>query len=66
MDIKLAKAEAAIKKAKEAKETRSMEEILVEEAESSGDYDIVKEPGGQEALQERNRLGPEVSALDGD
>ena len=47
MDIKLAKAEAAKRKAKEANETRSTEEIPVEEAPSTesspGDDEIVKE-----------------------
>ena len=44
MGVKLAKAEAAKKKAKEANETRSTEEIPVEEAPSTesspGDDDI--------------------------
>ena len=42
--------------AKEANETRSTEEILVEEAESSGDDDIVKEPGGQETPSRKKSL----------
>ena len=58
MDIKLAKAEAAKRKAKEANETRSTEEIPVEEAPSTksspGDDEIEGNPIN------RSIPGPEV------